>query len=72
MVCAEAARDFLFHFCHAALVFSSIIGEADIGVCDEAQDGSFVRDETLMQVVGVGFCDPPAFPFWRWGRAGSS
>ncbi|MCY4301736.1 MAG: hypothetical protein OXC68_08375 [Aestuariivita sp.] len=39
VVCAEAAGDFLFHFGHAALLFFWISGEADIGVCDEAQDG---------------------------------
>ena len=72
MVCAEASQDFLFHFCHVDFPFSGIIGEADIGVRDEARDRGRVSYETVMQVVGFGFCDPSAFSlpdfdgfFWK-------
>ena len=50
---------------------SPVVGEADIRVAHEAQDGLLVLDKTLMEVVRVGLGDPSAFPFrsgWDFGR----
>ncbi|MCY4151467.1 MAG: hypothetical protein OXE94_04435 [Aestuariivita sp.] len=63
---AKASGDLLFDFCHPDLLFSNVIGEADIRVPNEAQHGLFMFDEALMPVVGGGLGNASAFAFWRW------
>ncbi len=63
---AEASDDFWFDFRHRDLLFTGIIGEANISVLSAASHFVYVFDEALIPVVSVKLFDSSAFAVWRW------